>query len=423
MFLLSFVFVLTRCLALPAAHENLNIDSSPRGFGWALKCDGINDWASIPASLSSNFTFELWAQVHRPGTSTLAQMTIGQQTIFRIVTFLSGDVTIWQLVGASTLFIDGPPAVDVPTHLAVVVTTVPPATQETQMKANDAPLHALQTNASSPPTTGIFVSKADSAWESLQIFQFVVNGKTVGSGSVRLGAMRGQATLTLCHQLVIALTSTTFANPAAVTVDDVRLWSVPRRDSEIAATAFSRPDLPFGAASPPSSSPTVSPFLTSFVPPAGLVSWWPLELPSGVHPSSPVADVIDDVVHPDTSGMLAGGARFTDHKPTWVPTPFPCVSSSQAPAIAVRAVVAVTALVSAPLGAALRPAGGGSVPSGWTVHPVEKDGAAPLGSPTNVEEGVPSPLPPPPPPPPPPVAGAGAGGGGVVAPPLGVPEG
>ena len=69
--------------------------------GWAIRCDGVNDWASLPIpNLPNDFwTLEGWVKFNSLKTSSLFHMYSGDDTILRLVTSSFGGLQHLQLQG------------------------------------------------------------------------------------------------------------------------------------------------------------------------------------------------------------------------------------------------------------------------------------------------------------------------------------
>lgn len=93
--------LLVLLLALVQATCSANSSIKYKYPGWAIRCDGVNDWASLPIpNLPNDFwTLEGWVKFNSLKTSSLFHMYSGDDTILRLVTSRFGDSQRLQLQG------------------------------------------------------------------------------------------------------------------------------------------------------------------------------------------------------------------------------------------------------------------------------------------------------------------------------------
>jgi hypothetical protein len=93
--------------------------------GWAIRCDGVDDWASLPtpASLPETWTLEAWVKFNSFKTARVFHMYSGDNTVLRIATSKSGGATQLQLAigGGGTKPTDVKVTTEGFVHIAVVV--------------------------------------------------------------------------------------------------------------------------------------------------------------------------------------------------------------------------------------------------------------------------------------------------------------
>lgn len=275
--LVGWFHLVSTATSSPSSSGN-NYDYSA---GWAIECDGVDDWGTLPIPNlpAGSWTFEAW--VHFP-----ADRPIRTGTAFQIVSEASDQELIKVPISHN---VDR-------SHGAVYALNLPIVYNDgenVESAVEPGRSYHVAVAVEKPMPQNNHTISAHAYWNGRLITSFAAPGPSIDTETEEPQVM-GSATIHLCFLQKVGTFSNLRERFGAMQVDDVRFWNTAKSQTEIESTMFS---------------------LNATEHQETLMHWWKFDEGDGV--------IVKDSMSQASHGSLAQRRDFTNQRPSWVPSLVP----------------------------------------------------------------------------------------------------